>query len=79
VNDLPKHLSTLGPRQLALAKGQRDERMSVLFRGWPDLTEVEMRELKKLSDERQQLARHGRIIRGLHALRAPSPGLAATN
>jgi len=79
MGDLPKHLSTLSPRELELAKSRRDERMSVLFRAWPDLSEVEMRELKKLSDERQRLASHGRIIRALHALRAPAPGLAATN
>jgi hypothetical protein len=43
--------------------------MSLLFRSWPSLSKVEMRELRRLGDERQRLARHHGILRRLHALR----------
>ena len=44
--------------------------MSLLFRSWPSLSDIELRELRKLNDERQRLAKHVGILRGLHALRA---------
>jgi hypothetical protein len=45
--------------------------MSILFRLWPALSTIEMRELRKLSDERQRIARHIGIVRRLHTLRTP--------
>jgi hypothetical protein len=63
---LPRSLSKLDDKQIGHAKRERDERMSILFRGWPYVNELEMTELRKLSDERQRLARHSRF----HALRA---------
>jgi hypothetical protein len=53
--------------------------MSILFRRWPSLDKVELKELRKLSDERQRLARHAGIIRGLHALRVTSKPPAAVS
>lgn len=41
--DLPTNLSTLDPEQLEQAKRDRDERRSVLFRGWPLVNDTEMR------------------------------------
>jgi hypothetical protein len=73
IEDLPRSLSTLNPEQLEHARRDRDERMSILFRGWPSVNEAEMRELRKLSNERQRLATHVGTLRGLHALRAHSP------
>jgi hypothetical protein len=70
--DLPTNLSTLDPEQLERAKRDRDERMAILFRGWPSVNDAEMRELRRLSNERQRLARHVGNVRGLHALRAHS-------
>ena len=67
---LPKNLSQLDDNELRDARNDRDERMSLLFRSWPSLSKIEMRELRKLSDERQRLAKHVGILRGLHALRA---------
>jgi len=32
--------------------------MSILFREWPSVNDTELRELRKLSNERQRLARH---------------------
>jgi hypothetical protein len=67
---LPKNLSLLSASELQDARHDRDERMSVLFRRWPALSKLELRELRTLSDERQRLARHVGVLRRLHALRA---------
>jgi hypothetical protein len=45
--------------------------MSTLFRRWPALSKMEMSELRRLSDERQQLAKHAGALRRLHRLRTP--------
>jgi hypothetical protein len=70
IENLPKSLSLLDHNELRDARHDRDERMSLLFRSWPSLSKSELRELRKLSDERQRLARHVGILRHLHALRA---------
>jgi hypothetical protein len=70
IENLPKNLSALDRNQIRDASQDRDERMSVLFRSWPALSKIELRELRRLSDERQRLARHVGIVRGLRALRA---------
>ena len=64
---LPERITELGRDDLRLARETRDERISLLFRGWPSLNEVEMKEVRLLSDERQRLARH---VGRLHARRA---------
>jgi len=69
IADLPQNLARLDDNELRDARHDRDERMSALFRSWPSLSKVELRELRRLSDERQRLARHIGILRGLHALR----------
>jgi hypothetical protein len=71
IENLPRNLSVLDDTELRDARQDRDERMSILFRSWSSLSKFEMRELRKLSDERQRLARHVGIRRRLHALRAP--------
>jgi hypothetical protein len=70
IENLPRNLAVLDDAELHDAKQDRDERMSTLFRSWPSLSKLEMEELRKLSDERQRLARHVGIRRRLHALRA---------
>jgi hypothetical protein len=69
IADLPQNLTRLDDNELRDARRDRDERMSVLFRTWPSLSKIELRELRKLNDERQRLARHVGILRRLHALR----------
>jgi hypothetical protein len=78
IEDLPRNLSKLDPEQLGHARRERDERMSILFREWPYLNDLQMTELRKLSDERQRLARHLGIVRGLHALRESARRVVAT-
>jgi hypothetical protein len=70
IENLPRNLSALDDTGLRDARHDRDERMSLLFRSWPSLSKIELRELRKLNDERQRLARHVGILRRLHALRA---------
>jgi hypothetical protein len=70
IESLPRNLSELGAIELGKARRDRDERMSLLFRSWPSLSDTELRELRKLNDERQRLERHVGILRELHALRA---------
>lgn len=67
---LPRNLSVLDDTELGKARLDRDERMSLLFRSWPSLSDIELRELRRLNDERQRLARHLGTLRSLHALRA---------
>jgi len=69
IENLPRKLSMLDDIELGKAKLDRDERMSLLFRSWPLLSQIELRELRTLSDERQRLAKHAGALRGLHALR----------
>jgi hypothetical protein len=69
IENLPRKLSMLDDTELGKAKLDRDERMSLLFRSWPSLTQIELRELRTLSDERQRLAKYAGALRGLHALR----------
>jgi hypothetical protein len=71
IESLPKHLSALTQAQLLHARDSRDARMSTLFRRWPALNKTEMCELRRLSDERQQLAKHVGALHRLHELRAP--------
>ena len=73
IENLPGNLLLLDENELRTATHDRDERMSLLFRGWPALSKVELRELRRLSNERQRLARHNGILRRLHALKTLSP------
>jgi len=77
IESLPRNLSALDSEQLRTARDRRDARMSTLFLRWPSLSKTEMRELRRLSDERQRLARHAGIRRGLHRLRASSEPVVA--
>lgn len=70
IKHLPKNLLLLDHEELREARDDRDERMTLLFRRWPSLSQIELRELRKLSDERQRLARHVGNHGGLRALRA---------
>jgi len=70
IANLPRNLSVLDDTELGKARLDRDERMSLLFRSWPSLSDIELRELRRLNDERQRLARHVGTLRSLHALRA---------
>jgi hypothetical protein len=74
IGKLPRNLSDLDREEVVAARRDRDDRMSVLFRGWPSLSEMEMNELRKLNDERQRLASHLGALRSLRTLRMTPKG-----
>jgi hypothetical protein len=56
--NLPEDLSTLGPERLEHARTESDALLAPLFRRWPALSKVELRELRRLYDERLRLAKY---------------------
>lgn len=70
---LPPDLSTLEPSSLEQARNERDERLTLLFRRWPALSQLELRELRRLYDERIRIAKHlGSLRRRRRADARPS-------
>ena len=64
MRQLPPELAVLDYDDLVAQRATRDERIAILFRQWPKLGGRELRELRRLYDERLRLARHfGRIRR----------------
>jgi hypothetical protein len=57
VHALPENLHELDRDRLREESDARDARLSVLFRRWPGLSRIEMREIRRLNDDRQRLAR----------------------
>jgi hypothetical protein len=55
---LPENLSELDAKAVLQARDRRDDRLTTLFRRWPNLPRNELRELRRVSDERQRLARY---------------------
>jgi hypothetical protein len=55
---LPEDLSELDAKAVRRARDRRDDRLTALFRRWPNLPRRELRELRRLSDERLRLARY---------------------
>jgi hypothetical protein len=65
MKDLPPDLGALNDDDLVVQRATRDDRIAALFRTWPKLAARELRELRRLYDERLRLARHlGRLRRG---------------
>ena len=58
IKQLPEDVSVLGREGLRRARDTRDERLSVLFRRWPALNKIELKEIRRLHEERQRLARY---------------------
>ena len=63
IKKLPKNVSMLDREGLRRARDTRDERLSVLFRHWPSLNKIELKEIRRLHDERQRLARYVGMLR----------------
>jgi hypothetical protein len=66
IETLPDDVSAFDRAGLRHASDARDERISALFRRWPALNKVELREIRRLHDERQRLARHVGMLRRRH-------------
>ena len=58
VEPLPEDLSDLDANAVRKARDRRDDRLTFLFRRWPNLPRRELREIRRVSDERQRLARY---------------------
>jgi hypothetical protein len=72
---LPPDLSALEPKSLEEARKERDERLTPLFRRWPALSQFELRELRRLYDERIRIAKQlGSLRRRRRAEARPSSG-----
>ncbi len=65
IRRLPEDLSALGDDRVHAECEERDERVTRLFRRWPKLSSSEMTELRRLSDERQRLAKYLGTLRRL--------------
>jgi hypothetical protein len=63
IERLPENVSALDREDLRRARETRDDRLSILFRRWPSLTKIEMKEIRRLNDERQRLARYVGMLR----------------
>lgn len=61
---LPDDLSGLSEREVATERIEHDSRLAALFRRWGGLDRREMRELRRVHDERVRIARYvGRLRR----------------
>ena len=58
VKELPDDLAGMGAEELTQQRAARDEHLAPLFRRWPKLNRVEMRQLKTIYVERLRIARH---------------------
>jgi hypothetical protein len=68
IQGLPENVGVLDRHELRKASDTRDERLSILFRRWPSLSKIELKEIRQLYDERQHLARCIGLLRnGRHA------------
>ena len=62
MKDLPDDLAVMGPAELSEQRALRDDKLARLFRRWPALSRLELRELRHTYAERVRIARYvGRI------------------
>ena len=65
MKELPDDLAAMESDELATQRAIRDERLTRLFRRWPALSRLEVRELKTIYGERLRIAKHlGRFRAG---------------
>jgi len=58
VKEVPDDLAAMHVDELAKQRAVRDEQLVPLFRRWPALSRIEMRELRRLYGERLRIARY---------------------
>jgi hypothetical protein len=62
MKELPDDLGAMDADELARERAIRDEQLTPLFRRWPRLSRLEIRELRKIYVERLRIARYlGRL------------------
>lgn len=70
IQRLPDDVSGFDRAELREASETRDKRLSILFRQWPTLGKLELREMRRLNDERQRLARRLGVLRSRRRTRS---------
>ena len=70
MKDLPDDLAAMESDDLAHQGFLRDELLAPLFRKWPRLTHLEMRQLKALYSERVRIAKYLGKFRPTRATRS---------
>lgn len=65
------NLAEMGREELLRRRKRSDDRVTSLFRRWPALNDVELKELRYEYAERQRLARNLGRLRRLRRRRAP--------
>lgn len=63
ITKLPKNVSALDQERLRRERDTREARLTVLFRRWPLLTKIELKEIRRLHDDRLRLARYVGMLR----------------
>jgi hypothetical protein len=62
MKELPDELAAMETDELARQRAVRDERLAPLFRRWPGLSRLELRELEHVYRDRLRIARYlGRL------------------
>ena len=62
MKELPDDLAAMGEADLSEQRVLRDDKLATLFRRWPALNRLELRQLRTMYAERLRMARHvGRL------------------
>ena len=58
MKELPDDLAAMGAAELSEQRAIRDDRLATLFRRWPALDRLELRQLREMYGERLRIARY---------------------
>jgi len=62
MKELPDDLAAMGVAELSEQRALRDDKLATLFRRWPALNRLELRQLRTMYAERLRMARYvGRL------------------
>src|SRR4029078_8842470 len=69
MKELPDDLAALGAAELSEQRAIRDDKLATLFRRWPALDRLELRQLREMYGDRLRIARYFRRVRGARSTR----------
>ena len=64
MKELPDDLALMGTAELSEQRALRDDKLAPLFRRWPALNRLELRQLRAMYTERLRIARNLGFRRG---------------
>jgi hypothetical protein len=70
---LPDDLAAMRPTELSEQRALRDDLLATLFRRWPALDRLELRQLRTLYAERLRIARYVGSLRSRAAAKSTPP------